>query len=141
VLVPQPFMDWANKKFGTGTTISLRVLLFKQITHPGTALADYLSKHSLSTTTEKTRFEKYRAIINAVVGNIMGYRWVNAVICIDWYLPCLYSLPLHQAKEEIALLITLGAAPKQLQKFLRKQFLPANIITVMIALIIVLQCN
>jgi len=47
------------------------------------------------------------------------------------------QLTIASAKEEIGLLITLGAAPKQLQSFLRKQFLPANIITVFITLVII----
>jgi len=46
------------------------------------------------------------------------------------------QLTIASAKDEIVLLITLGAAPKQLQRFLMKQFFPSNIITVIIALII-----
>jgi len=47
------------------------------------------------------------------------------------------QLTIASAKEEIVLLITLGAAPKQLQHFLRKQFLPANIITIILTVVII----
>ena len=47
------------------------------------------------------------------------------------------QLTIASAKEEIVLLITLGAAPQQLQSFLRKQFLPANIITIIVTIVIV----
>src|SRR5205814_999106 len=86
--------------------------------------------------TEKTRFEKYRGIINAVViiswitGGLM---FLFALLIFTLFI----QLTIASAKEEIILLTTLGAAPKQLQRFLRKQFLPANIITIVITLIII----
>jgi predicted lysophospholipase L1 biosynthesis ABC-type transport system permease subunit len=48
------------------------------------------------------------------------------------------QLTIASAKQEIVLLITLGAAPKQLQSFLRRQFLPANIITIVITLVMII---
>jgi len=136
VLVPQPFMDWANKKFGTGLNIQPSRVIIQTSDASGSDLMAYLSKHNLSTNTEKTRFEKYRSIINAVVAT----SWVTGGLMLLFALlifTLFIQLTIASAKEEIALLITLGAAPKQLQNFLRKQFLPGNIMIVVITLIIV----
>lgn len=136
VLVPQPFMDWANQKFGTGDAVQPSRVIIQTRDASSPALTDYLSKHDLSTNTEKTRFEKYRGIINAVVATSWvtgGLMFLFALLIFTLFI----QLTIASAKEEIALLITLGTAPTQLQKFLRKQFLPANIITVLIALVIV----
>ena len=136
VLVPQPFMDWANKKFGTGLNIQPSRVIIQTSDASGSGLMAYLSKHNLSTNTEKTRFEKYRSIINAVVAT----SWVTGGLMLLFALlifTLFIQLTIASAKEEIALLITLGAAPKQLQNFLRKQFLPGNIMIVVITLIIV----
>ena len=136
VLVPQPFMDWANKKFGTGLNIQPSRVTIQTSDASGSDLMAYLSKHNLSTNTEKTRFEKYRSIINAVVAT----SWVTGGLMLLFALlifTLFIQLTIASAKEEIALLITLGAAPKQLQNFLRKQFLPGNIMIVVITLIIV----
>lgn len=136
VLVPQPFMDWANQKFGTGDTVQPSRVIIQTRDASSPALTDYLSKHDLSTNTEKTRFEKYRGIINAVVATSWvtgGLMFLFALLIFTLFI----QLTIASAKEEIALLITLGAAPTQLQQFLRKQFLPANIITVLITLVIV----
>jgi len=136
VLVPQPFMDWANKKFGTGLNIQPSRVIIQTSDASGSDLMAYLSKHNLSTNTEKTRFEKYRSIINAVVAT----SWVTGGLMLLFALlifTLFIQLTIASAKEEIALLITLGAAPKQLQNFLRKQFLPGNIRIVVITLIIV----
>lgn len=136
VLVPQPFMDWANEKFGSGANQQPSRVIIQTNDASGTELGDYLSKHNLSTNAEKTRFEKYRGIINAVVATSWvtgGLMFLFAMLIFTLFI----QLTIASAKDEIALLITLGASPKQLQQFLRKQFLPANIITVLITLAIV----
>jgi hypothetical protein len=133
VLVPQPFMDWANQKFGAGVNAqpSRVIIQTKDATDP--RLISYLSQHGLSTNSEKTRFEKYRGIINAVViiswvtGGLM---FLFALLIFTLFI----QLTIASAKEEIILLITLGAAPKQLQRFLMKQFFPSNVITIVLTL-------
>ena len=136
VLVPQQFMDWANQKFGTGTNVQPSRVIIQTKNADDPQLAAYLSSHHLTTNAEKTRFEKYRSIINAVVIT----SWVTGALMFLFALlifTLFIQLTIASAKEEIVLLITLGAAPKQLQHFLRKQFLPANIITIILTVIII----
>ncbi len=136
VLVPQAFMNWANKKFGDSTNVQPSRVIIQVKNAADPKLAAYLSKHDLSTSTEKTRFEKYRGIINAVV----LISWITGALMFLFSLlifTLFIQLTIASAKEEIALLITLGASPKQLQKFLQKQFFPANIITILLTLIII----
>ena len=47
------------------------------------------------------------------------------------------QLTIASCKDEIALLITLGAAPRQLQKFLFKQFFPINIFITLAVLVVI----
>jgi hypothetical protein len=136
VLVPQPFMDWANKKFGTGNNLQPSRVIIQTKNASDPKLGDYLSKHNLSTNAEKTRFEKYRGIINVVVIT----SWITGALMFLFALlifTLFIQLTIASAKEEIFLLITLGAAPQQLQSFLRKQFLPANIITIAVTIVII----
>ena len=136
VLVPQQFMDWANQKFGTGTNVQPSRVIIQTKNADDPQLAAYLSSHHLTTNAEKTRFEKYRSIINAVVIT----SWVTGALMFLFALlifTLFIQLTIASAKEEIVLLITLGAAPKQLQHFLRKQFLPANIITIILTVVII----
>ena len=46
------------------------------------------------------------------------------------------QLTVASAKDEITLLVTLGASPKQLQQFLMKRFFPPNLFITVIVLII-----
>lgn len=134
VLVPQSFMDWANKKFGNqqSTQPSRVVIRTKDPGNP--ALVNYLKQKGLTTDADKTRFSKYRKIVEVVV----NASWLTGGIMLLFALlvfTLFIQLTIASCKEEIQLLITLGAAPNQLRKFLMKQFFPPNIIIVSIALI------
>jgi hypothetical protein len=112
------------------------VLSFKQKTHQARNWRIILQSIILSTSAQKTRFEKYRGIITAVVAIswVMGsLMFLFALIVLTLFI----QLAIASAKEEIYLLITLGSCAKQLQEFLRKQFLPANVITVVVTLLVI----
>src|SRR5690242_3581037 len=136
VLVPQSFMNWANGKFAAGINIKPSRVIIQTKDAADKQLTDYLAAHNLSTNAEKTRFEKYRGIINAVVivswitGGLM---FLFALLIFTLFI----QLTVASSKEEIILLITLGAAPKQLHQFLIKRFIPSNIISIILTLIIV----
>lgn len=134
VLVPQAFMDWANTKFGNGETKSSRVIIrTKDPSNP--QLINYLRAHQLTTNADNTRFSKYRKIVDVVV----NVSWVSGAIMLLFALlifTLFIQLTIASCKEEIQLLITLGAAPRQLQQFLIKRFYPVNIVIITITLII-----
>lgn len=135
VLVPQPFMDWANKQFGTNeNTAPSRVVI--RTKDPGNPeLVSYLNMHGLTTDADKTRFSKYRQIVDTVV----NISWITGAVMLLFALlifTLFIQLTVASCKDEITLLITLGASPKQLQQFLMKQFFPPNIIIVIVVLAI-----
>jgi len=137
VLVPQSFMDWANNKYGDNADKakpSRVVIRTKDAGNP--QLTSYLQAHSLTTDTDKTRFSKYRQIVTGVV----NVSWVTGAIMLLFALlifTLFIQLTIATCKDEIALLVTLGTAPKQLQRFLMKQFFPANIVIVLVALAVI----
>ena len=97
------------------------------------ALVQYLKDNGLTTDADKTRFSKYRQIVNAIV----NVSWITGAVMLLFALlvfTLFIQLTIASCKEEIQLLITLGASPKQLQRFLMKQFFPSNIIIIIISL-------
>jgi hypothetical protein len=136
VLVPQNCMDWANAHFGTGNNagaVSRIVIKTKDDGNP--ALLDYLNQHGLSTDTDKTRFSRYRKIVNVVVVS----SWVTGMMMLLFALlvfVLFIQLTIASCKAEIELLITLGTSPKQLRKFLIRQFFPSNIVIIVVVLAI-----
>ena len=134
VLVPQAFMDWANKRFGSVDLNPTRVIV--QTKDPGSpALVHYLKQHNLTTDADKTRFSKYRQIVNAVV----NASWISGGIMFLFALlvfTLFIQLTIASCREEIVLLVTLGTAPRQLQRFLLKRFYPVNVFIVIVSVLL-----
>lgn len=136
VLVPQTFMDWANKNFGSNTTSKPSRVVIKTKDPGNPQLVNYLKQQGLTTDADKTRFSKYRQIVTAVV----NVSWVTGLVMLLFALlifTLFIQLTIASCKEEIQLLITLGAAPKQLQRFLMKRFFPSNVIIVAVSVSII----
>lgn len=135
ILVPQTFMEWANAKYGTGTTSKPSRVVIKTFDPGNPQLISYLRDHGLTTDADKTRFSKYREIVSLVV----NISWVTGAVMLLFALlvfTLFIQLTIASCKDEIRLLIVLGAAPKQLQQFLMRHFFPVNIFIIAIALII-----
>jgi len=135
VLVPQPFMDWANKQFGTNENTSPSRVVIRTKDPGNPALVSYLNNHSLTTDADKTRFSKYRQIVDMVV-NISWITGATMLLFALLIFTLFIQLTVASCKEEITLLIILGASPKQLQQFLMNQFFPSNIVIVVVVLAI-----
>jgi cell division protein FtsX len=136
VLVPQQFMDWANAKFGTTQQVQPSRVVIRTNDPGNPQLVSYLKEHGLSTDADKTRFSKYRQVVNMVVnvsGVIGAVMFLFALLIFTLFI----QLTIASSKEDIALLVTLGAAPKQLYRFLMKQFFPVNIFITFIVLILI----
>ncbi len=123
VLVPQAFMDFANRQYGYQDAKPPSRLVLKTKDASAPELKAYLDEKSYSTNSEKTRFNKVRQIVNwivAVVGGIGVLMLVFGILVFTMFI----QLTIASAKQEIILLQTIGASPNQLMSFLGKQFLP-----------------
>lgn len=135
LLIPQSFMDHANQRYGknAGSSPSRIIIRTKDPGHPD--LISYLKKKQLTTDQDKTRFSKYRQIVEMVV-NITGVTGLLMFLFAMLIFSLFIQLTISSCKEEIKLLITLGASPSQLRLFLIKQFFPVNIWIVVGSLVV-----
>ena len=136
VLVPQSFMNWANTKFGTNTEVKPSRVVIRTGDAGNPQLTRYLAQHGLQTDKDKMRFSKYRQIVDAVV----NISWITGALMLLFALlifTLFIQLTIASSKEDIALLITLGAAPKQLYQFLIKQFFPVNVLITFVVLFVI----
>ncbi|MCW3079113.1 FtsX-like permease family protein [Segetibacter sp.] len=136
VLVPQNFLALANKQFGTqGDVRPSRVVI--RTNDPGNPeLVKYLKANDLVTDADKTRFSQYRRIVNTVV----NASWLTGAVMLLFALlvfSLFIQLTIASTKNEINLLVTIGASPTQLQRFLMKQFLPANTVITLACLLVI----
>lgn len=136
VLVPQSFLDWANKRFGGQQQTQPSRVVIKTNDPGNPKLVEYLRENNLVTDADKTRFSKYRQIVNTIV----NASWITGAIMLLFALlvfSLFIQLTISSARQEIALLITLGTSPRQLQRFLMKQFVPTNVVITFLCIVTV----
>jgi len=133
MLVPQEFMQWCNARFAQGEKRNPSRILIKTKDATSTVLNQFLEKNQLQADKEKTRFSKYREIVNWIAG-ISGLSGLLMLIFAALVLSLFIQLNIVSKQDEIRLLIQLGASPQQMIGFLMKKFFPPNAIVVMIAL-------
>ena len=140
ILIPQTFMDFANKKYGYKETTKVTRMIIKTNDPSDTRLTTYLEKNNLNTNADKTRFGKVRKAVDIVVSVVSSFGVIMLLFALLVF-SLFIQLTIASTKTEIELLITLGASPGQLGKFLMRQFFPVNVLIMLIglALISVLQ--
>jgi uncharacterized protein (DUF2062 family) len=135
VLVPQTFLDWANKNFGYSDVVKSTRVVIKTKDPSDPALSKYLEEKHLRTNEDKTRFSKARTAVNVVVG-VVGFFGVVMLLFALLVFSLFIQLTIASCKTEIQLLITLGSSPKQLGNFLMRQFFPANLWLMLLCLVL-----
>lgn len=136
MLVPENFLSWANRNFGNGVTVQPSRVILRTKDPGNPALSAYLQEKGLKTDADKTRFSRYRQIVDVVV----SISWVTGLLLLLFALlifTLFIQLTITACRDEIRLLITLGASPKQLQRFLMRQFFPPNILIIVVVCIII----
>lgn len=129
MLVPAEFIKWGNNYAETQSDNEVSRIVLKTNDPSNASIASFLKKNNLSTNTEKLRYGKYRKVIDTVVaiaGFTGGLMLLFALIIFTLFI----QLTIANCKQEIILLITLGAAPRQLAKFLLGQFYPGNLLSI-----------
>ena len=137
MLVPQSFMDWANKRFSNAHVSNASSRIVIRTKDPGNPLlVNYLKEKGLTTDADKTRFSRYRQVVDFVV-NISGITGILLLAFALLIFTLFIQLTIASCKDEIALLVLLGSSPKQLKQFLMRRFYPPNIWMALIGLILI----
>jgi len=133
MLVPQEFMQWCNARFAQGEKRNPSRILIKTKDATSPVLNQFLEKNQLQADKEKTRYSKYREIVNWIAG-ISGLSGLLMLVFAALVLSLFIQLNIVSKQDEIRLLIQLGASPQQMIGFLMKKFYPPNAFIVLIAL-------
>ncbi|MDP1842361.1 MAG: hypothetical protein Q8K64_02985 [Sediminibacterium sp.] len=140
MLVPSEFMKWGNSIFATDSLKNPSRLIIRTKDPGNPQLANFLKNNNLTTDADKTRFSKYRKVVDAVV-TISGITGLLLLLFALLIFTLFIQLTIASCKEEIRLLIILGTSPSQLSRFLMRQFFPANYWIVSLALVCVAVCQ
>lgn len=135
-LVPGSFMDWANGKFGNGLTPAPSRVIIKTKDPSNPALVNYLEDKGYSTNQDKLKYSKTKVIVQTIV-SVIGFFGLILLLFALLVFSMFIQVVIASCKREIQLLVTLGTAPRQLQRYLMRQFVPLYIFTAIISLVLI----
>ncbi len=135
VLVPNNFMQWANKNFGGVSQVNPSRIYIKTIDANNPQLLNFLEKKDYRVNKDKTKFGRVKQILQAIVSGLAGFGVLVillAMLLFSFYL----QLMIAKSKVNLQLLLTLGYSPKWLSKTVAKKWTPVYIIIVVSALLL-----
>lgn len=139
-LVPASFMNWANQKYGAGQAAGTTRVIVKTPDPSNPKLVKFLNDNGYTTNLDKLKFSKTRVIVQTIV-SVVGFFGLVLLFFALLVFSMFIQLVIAGSKEEIQLLVTLGAAPQQLQRYLLKQFVPLYVIIGIVSLVLVAACQ
>ncbi len=134
VLVPNNFMQWANKNFGGVSQVNPSRIYIKTIDANNPQLLSFLEKKDYRVNKDKTKFGRVKQILQAIVSGLAGFGVLVillAMLLFSFYL----QLMIAKSKDNLQLLLTLGYSPSWLSKTVAKKWIPVYIIIVLSALL------
>jgi hypothetical protein len=134
-LVPASFMTWANEKYGTAIATGISRVIIKTPDPSNPTLVKFLEDNGYTTNQDKLKFSKTRMIVQTIV-SVVGFFGFILLFFALLVFSMFIQLVITSCKREIQLLVMLGTAPKQLQRYLLKQFVPLYIIIGIISLLL-----
>ena len=132
LLVPEEFMNWGNTVFGKNQNIKPSRVIIKTRDAGNPQLTTYLKEKNLSTDADKTRFSKYRRVVDMVV-SISGITGIILFAFALLVFTLFIQLTVASSREDIRLLVTLGTSPSQLRRFLFSRFLPGTLLIIFLS--------
>jgi cell division protein FtsX len=133
-------MNWANQKYGAGEAAGTTRVIVKTPDPSNPKLVKFLDDNGYTTNLDKLKFSKTRVIVQTIV-SVVGFFGLVLLFFALLVFSMFIQLVIAGSKEEIQLLVTLGAAPQQLQRYLLKQFVPLYVIIGVISLALVTACQ
>ena len=133
VVVPENFLQWANRRFANTANSNPNKLLLKTRDANNPELLKYLALNNYHVNRDKTKFGRIKQILQAIVSGLAGFGVLVillAMILFSFYL----QLMVARSKENLQLLLTLGYSPKWLSKTVAKKWIPVYIAVIFLAL-------
>lgn len=135
-LVPASFMAWANEKYGMTTAAGTSRVIIKTPDPSNPDLVKFLEDNGYTTNQDKLKFSKTRLIVQTIV-SVVGFFGLILLFFALLVFSMFIQLVIASCKREIQLLVILGTAPKQLQRYLLRQFVPLYIVIGILSLLLV----
>ncbi len=132
ILVPEHFMQFANKNFGGVTTVPASRIYLKTKDANNPDLLNFLQQKNYHINKDKTKFGRIKQVLQAIVSGLAGFGGLVvllAMVLFSFYL----QLMIAKSKENLQLLLILGYSPQWLSRTVAKKWIPVYIAVVIAA--------
>jgi hypothetical protein len=129
VIVPQNFLEWANKNIANISNSNATRVYIKTTDANNVAFLNYLQENNYQVNKDKTKFGRVKQILQAVVSGLGGFAVLVillAMMLFSFYL----QLMIARSKDNLQLLLTLGYSPNWLSKTVAKRWIPVYVLIV-----------
>ena len=133
VLVPETFLDWANKTFGQQKPVGASRLFIKTSDANDPTLLSFMDSKHYIINREQTIVGRNKMLLQSIVSGLGIFGLVVVILALmlfSFYL----QLIIARSKDNLKLLLTLGYSPSWLSKKVSGRFLPVYVVIVLIAL-------
>jgi hypothetical protein len=135
VLVPEEFLQWANRRYGgTEATTTSRVFIkTKDANDP--AFLRYLDQNNYKVNKDKVKFGRVKAVLQMVVSGLGVFGLLVVILALmlfSFYL----QLIIAKSKDNLQLLLTLGYEPRWLSRVVARRWIPIYVIIVLSAVVL-----
>jgi len=133
VLVPKPFLDWANLTFKGKKSEQSSRLYIKTNDANSTELLNFLDEKHYKVNKDKTKFGRMKQIFQGIFSGLAVFGLlvvILALLLFSFYL----QLVIARSSESLKLLLALGYSPGWLSRNLSGRFIPVYVTIVAIAL-------
>ena len=135
VLVPESFLQWANKSFGNAPDTSPARVFIKTTDANNPSLLSYMEQKNYHVNKDKTKFGRVKQVLRVIVSSIGGFAILVillAMMLFSFYL----QLMVATSRNNLELLITLGYSPKWLSYTVSKRWISGYSAIIFLALIL-----
>ncbi|MET0300027.1 MAG: FtsX-like permease family protein [Flavitalea sp.] len=135
VLVPESFLQWANKEFGNATDVKASRLFLRTKDANDPELLKFLDTNNYKVNKDKTKFGRVKQVLQGIFTGLGAFGLMVVLLALmlfSFYL----QLMIARSKDNLELLITLGYSPGWLARKVSGQFVPAYVMIVFIALLV-----
>ncbi len=132
VLVPQSFLQWANKRYGNAENVPAARVYLKTKDANSTELLNFIDAKKYHLNKDKTKFGRIKQVLEGVITALAGFAVVViilAMLLFSFYL----QLIIERSRQNLILLLTLGYSPEWLTKTLAKKWTPVYFTIMLIA--------
>ena len=132
MLVPQSFINYGNKKFGSSKPNISRVII--KVGDPSDKdFTSFLNNNQYTTNAEQLRFSKMRSIVE-VVSLATGILALLLMAIGALVFILFIELTMAQAQASVKLLLQIGYSPRKLRAFLTWRYIPIMLSALLVAI-------